>query len=256
VNPMWVKYGDRRGWQWPGVVPAKQIAGMTFWAKAARVACAAEGGQLDMVQCYDRGIMSVGPFGATAAFGALGDFLSEIPRNILVQYLGELFRRTCLSLNGTVLMRGLSPATLEELNYAFRGGADDTTWEESFASASLALEWVRAFAAMLADTASHRGVGMACSKLLSTIYMTPAAGELLGMRPSSTPPASAAAQRAAACFLSFAVNHPQGAMRLLRTAGCDADRMLDAAMAAGPWPATFGQRVARTRAALASEAWG
>lgn len=251
VAPSWVRYGTRHGWLWRGVVPARELAGATFWAQAARVTCIAEGGNVDMVQCYDAGIFTAGPLGATAAFGTLAKLLADIPANLREQHLGELCEERGLSFDGTFRM-GLRAATADDLKRVFLGNGDETTWGPEDPEAVLARRWVEAFAALLADPAALRGIALASGKTLQA-YLVPEAAQLLGT--VQNPGLAPANPRAVACFLSFAINNPRGALRVLKAAGPDADRMLDVASHPGSWPDTFPQRVGRTRAALAAETW-
>lgn len=243
--PSWVRYGNRHGWLWSGTVKAAALAGNDFWSKAARVVCAAEGGNVDMVQCYDAGIFTAGPLGATAAFGTLAKLLADIPENLLVTHLGAMFEERCLGFAGGTFRVGLRAATVDDLRRAFLGGTEDVTmWQATDPEAIIARRWVEAFAALLADPAALRGIAVASGKTLMG-YLPVEARMLL----------PTVHNQATACFLAFAINNPRGAMRLLRAAGPDADRMLDVASQRGAWPDTFPQRVSRTRAALNAEQW-
>lgn len=251
-GPSWVRYGDRHGWMAHGGVPAKALAGATFWTQAARVTCIAEGGCVDMVQCYDAGIFTAGPLGATAAFGTLGKLLVDVPPNLREQHLGEMCEERCLGYDGNTFRIGLRVATADDLRRVFTGNADLRAWGREDPEAVIARRWVEAWGALLADPAALRGIGVACGRMLQA-YLPATAATKLGFSVSVNP--SASARRATATFLSFSINNPKGALRVLDAAGADADRMLDAASRPGAWPDTFPQRVARTRAALAAESW-
>jgi len=166
VSPSWVRYGNRHGWMWRGVVPARDLAGATFLVQAARVTCIAEGGNVDMVQCYDAGIFSAGPLGATAAFGTLARLLADIPANLREQYLGELCEERCVGFDGTTFRLGLRAATPDDLRRVFLANGDKTTWGPTDPEAIIARRWVEAFAAMLADPAALRGIALASGKTL------------------------------------------------------------------------------------------
>ncbi len=260
INPSWVKYGDRHGWLWRGVVGSRALMGGDFWAQAVRVTCAAEGGNVDMVQCYDAGIMTAGPLGATAAFGSLAKLVAEIPSELRDRYLGDLFHFADLGLReapSAGFTKGIRSATEAELVDAFLAGGDQHTWTADMLSASQARDWVVAFAALLADPAAMRSISSASCKTLMG-FLTSDASKILGagaILGSTCAGSSIASRRATAAFLAFAVNNPKGALAVLRAAGCDADRILDVASGAGAWPSTFPQRVARTRAALDAETW-
>lgn len=240
-----------------GAVPASKLAGGDFWTMAVRVACAAEGGHVDMVQCYDAGILSAGPLGFTVAFDTLPKLLAEIARSTLAQYLGDCFAERAICLQSDPahgaprFVRGLRPLSKTELREVFLGGSNGITWTNE--QKQIAFDWVVAFNALLADPSTHRATARASGKVLSS-YVTPEAAQLLAFA-GSNPPSPPMLRRAAACFLSYAVNHPRGAGRLLKAAGGDADRMMEIASHPGAWPETFAQRTGRTRAALAAEAW-
>lgn len=256
-GPSWVRYGERHGWMLTGSVPASKLAGADFWAQAVRVACIAEGGHVDMVQCYDAGIMSAGPLGFTAAFGTLAALLAAMPPAKLVERLGGLFAGQCMglrtdpALGPPAFVRGLVPMTADELRGVFLGGSDGVTWDED--QKEVARLWTVALGDLLADPATFRSTSSAATKTLRS-YLGAEAAQLLAFS-GSNPPTLTALRRAAACFLSYAVNNPRGALRLLKAAGPDADRMLEIAAHGGAWPETFAQRTGRTRAALAAETW-
>lgn len=258
IAPSWVRYGSLHGWMWRGAIPAKELVGAGFWAQAARVACSAEGGSVDMVQCYDAGIFTAGPLGMTARFGTLAKLVAEVPSNVRLKYLGPLAELRGLGLRegpGAVFTVGLRTATPADFERVFLGGADLSAWAEADEEAQLAREWVVAFAEMLTDPAARRGVTTVSANMLKS-YLAPEAAKLFGFGPVGAPePVKPDAKRAMACHLAFAINNPKGALKVLQIAGPDADRILDAAGQPGAWPSTFPQRVARTRAALATEAW-
>lgn len=253
--PSWVRYGDLHGWLHRGSIPAKELVGATFWVQAARVACAAEGGNLDAVQCYDPGVFTVGPFRATAASGALALFLADIPSSILLAHLGPLCERYGLGFSAgeREFKIGLRTATVDDLRRVFLGGADLVAWSADSPEAQRALAWVEAFASMLADPSARRGIGAATAKQVMAELGDEGAA-VFGVGPGYE--VAVPMRRACACYLAFAMSHPKGAARLLRMAGPDADKMLDAANKPGPWPDIFPQRVGRTRAALDAEVWG
>lgn len=256
MSPAWVRYGNDHGWLHRGSIPAKELIGATFWAQAARVACAAEGGNLDMVQCYDAGVFTAGPLGATIASGALARFLADIPMNLLVTHLGALAERYGLGFcaSDREFKIGLRTATIEDLRRVFVGGSTFYAWHPTDPAALQAREWVEAFAALLADPAARRGIGIASAQVVAGYLDSAASSIFNATRVGEIMPASM--RRPAACYLAFAINNPRGAARLLAMAGADADKMLDTASRPGPWPDTFAQRVGRTRAALDAEAWG
>jgi hypothetical protein len=256
ISATWVKYGNRHGWLCRGTVPARELVGSTFWVQAARVACIAEGGCIDMVQCYDSAIMTAGPLGANALSGTLSRLLFDIPRGVLGDHLGDLFTDRCLGLDSSTAQftRGIRRATVPELREAFAGGVDTTEWSEADESAQIAKAWTEALAGLLADPITRRPVGSATATMLRS-YATPTALKAFGANNQFAEPTTRLAKRGLACWLAFAINHPKGAASLLTMAGPDADRLLETASRPGPWPATFAQRVGRTRSALESEAW-
>lgn len=255
-EPIWVKYGEQHGWLYRGEVPARELVGSTFWERAARVACIAEGGNIDMVQCYDRAVMSAGPLGANVVSGTLAQLFAAMPRDVLARHLNELFRAANLGLDtanpvAPIFTWGLTVAEPEVLTQAFLLGGDPKTWQPSDETAQHALRWVRALGALLADPAARRALTAATVAMLRQ-YLDPKIAAPRGWSDTGTP----AARKALACWLSFAINNPRGA-RVLAEASprSDAEGLLLTAMNGGSWPATFGQRVGRTRAALDAEAW-
>jgi hypothetical protein len=255
ITPSWVKYGDRRGWLWRGTVPAREMTGATFWVQASRVACVAEGGCLDMVQCYDAAIMTAGPLGANAISGTLPRLLREIPPVTLEAHLGDLFdaRHMGLDMTLSTFTKGLRKATTDDLRLVFLDGADIRTWHYDDPAALVAREWVVRLARMLADPCTRRAVGTATAAMLRG-YASAEARNAFCLVGTTEPP-DPRGRRGYAAWLSFAINNPKGAAALLKMAGADADRLLDVASQPGPWPNTFAQRVGRTRAALDAEAW-
>ena len=256
-DPQWVQYGSRHGWMVTGVVPATNLAGGDFWAQAARVACMAEGGRVDMVQCYDAGIMSAGPLGFTAATGTLAALLAEQPPDLLEQCLGDLFAEKSMGLRADkamgipVFTRGLHAMSKAELVDAFLGGSDGVTWTHE--QQALAHKWAVSLQFLLERPASSRSTASATGKVLRT-YLSNDAANLLAFT-AGQPPSRTELRRAAACFLAYAVNNPRGALKLLNAAGPDADRMMAIAAHPGAWPETFSQRTGRTRTALTAEQW-
>lgn len=240
-----------------GVVPASSLAGGDFWTQATRVACTAEGGHVDMVQCYDAGIMSAGPLGFTAAFGTLAILLAEQPSALLETCVGDLFAERCMGLRTDpargqpAFVRGVRQMTHDELVEAFLGGSNGIEWTED--QRKLAHKWTVSLQVMLSQPASLRSTANAASKTLRT-YLNAEAARLLAFT-GQQPPSLLQLRRAAGCYLAYAVNNPRGALRLLKAAGPDADRMLEIAARPGAWPETFAQRTGRTRAALATETW-
>jgi hypothetical protein len=216
----------------------------------------AEGGHVDMVQCYDAGIMTAGPLGFTALTGTLASLLALVPSNLLIKYLGVLFEERHVGLQtdpayGPAFVRGLYSMDVDMRREVFLGGSDGVTWTDN--QKDIAYAWVRAFRDLLCDPAAHRATTKAASTVLRT-YLTPTAKTLLAFV-LPNPPSAVALRRAAACFLGYAVNNPKGADRLLAASGPDAERMMEIAVHGGAWPATFGQRTPRLRAALNAEVW-
>lgn len=258
IAPSWVRYptaqGTRMGWRWTGTVPARDLLGATFWAQAARVACVSEGGMLDSVQCYDAGIFTAGPLGATALTGTLGSFLADIPGPTLAAHLGPLGEQHGLGFcaGERAFKIGFRTATADDLRRVFLGNGDQLVWKDADAQALQARAWVVAFASLLSDPIARRGIGIAAARLIREYLGS--AGQPVFM-PGGAFEVPRHMQRACACYLAFAINNPKGAARLLSIAGADADKMLDVASAPGPWPNVFASRVGRTRTALAAEAW-
>lgn len=258
MTAQWVKYGTRSGWMELGSVPASAIGGIDFWSKVLRVVCAAEGGHVDMVQCYDLGIMSAGPIGATAQSGALAQLLNLIPFEIRQAKLGALFEQAGLGLSEKGFTKGIGPASHEDLKKAFLGGSDGWAWKES--EKQVALAWVNALSSALRDPTSLRCIGKIAIPVLKP-YVSALAERVFGMDGLFIAE-SPVIKRAIATWVSFSVNHPTGANRLLSQSGGvpgippTADAILEVASRASPlWPATFSQRVGRTRAALEKESW-
>ena len=256
IHPQWVTYGVRHGWMWRGTIPAKELQGASFAVQATRVACTAEGGCIDAVQCYDTGIMTAGPIGATAMFGALARLLAEIAAPVRERHLGALCESRHLGLRegaNPAFTVGLRTATKDELRKAFLGDSDQAHWEREDAEAQLALEWTVALAELMGDLEARRAIATASAKTILG-YLAPAAAKILGCDATAISERPAV-RRAIACHLAFAINNPRGALAVLQLSGPDADRMLDVASQSGPWPVTFPQRVTRTRVALAAEVW-
>jgi hypothetical protein len=257
-NPQWVKYGERHGWLITGALPANRLSGGDFWSQASRVACAAEGGQVDMVQCYDAGIMTAGPLGFTAATETLPKLFAEMPRPVLAHHLGDRFAAHGIGLQSNPahgvprLVRGLRPLSLIEQREVFLGGSNGIEWTEE--QQRIAFDWVVAINALLTDPATLRATAQAAGKLLSG-YVAQEAATLLGFASPYSPPSQTGLRRAAACYLAYAINHPRGALRLLKAAGPDAERLMELAQHAGAWPETFAHRTRRLRAALDAETW-
>lgn len=260
IEPKWQVYGSFEGWQWEGTVLPRVLVGQSWGVKAVRVVAAAEGGKVDMVQCYDAGIMTAGPLGATARFGTLQAMLGAIPMHVLQQHLGDVFEEAGVGLHvapgvSAVLTRGLRPVTdLAELQDVFFAGSDGRAWNGE--QVDFAERWVRSLAALLQDPASHPGVTTASVNTLMR-YVQPAK-EALGWSAMHPEPPTPEGRKAAACWGAFAINNPTGAQRLLQAArargALSAESLLSEAQAPG-YPATFPQRVGRTRRALDAEAW-
>lgn len=255
-GPQWVKYGARYGWQHVGTIPASKLPGADFWARAARVACAAEGGAIDMVQCYDAGILSAGPLGANVASGTLARLLDCITADVLAYYLGDLAEQHGLGLKNGSFMLGLRPATTAQLHALFLGSTNEniqTTWTPETDEAADAKEWVEALAELFADSRAQYGILQGTTRMIQT-YTTREANAAFGLSFVNAEPLIAN-ERGYATWLAYAVNNPKGAERLLAAAGPDADSMLSVAAAGGAWPSTFASRTGRTRAALEAEVW-
>lgn len=267
MNARWVRYGNRHGWQITGNVPAAALrvgSGDDFWTKALRVACAAEGGHADAVQCYDAGVMTAGPLGCTATSGTLADLLAEIPEAAREYFIGRLLREQCAELvvrfegdrNRSYLRRTIGPdgASLNavECRSVFLGGSDGVAWSDE--QKQLALDWTNALHAMLRAPDVGDCVVGASARILRSYMPFRAAGRfgfVVGQ-----PPASAVRREAAACFLAFAINNPVGAVELIdKVSELTADTILIAASNEGGLPSTFKQRVGRTTTALAAESW-
>lgn len=271
---LWQTYGEFSGWQWEGVVPARVLVGETWEQKALRVVTAAEGGMVDMVQCYDAGIMTAGPLGATARFGTLQALLGFMPRERLQGHLGALFEEAGVGLHTShapggvqaTFTKGLRPITEErELRELFMAGSDGKAWNGE--QVDYAEQWVRGLAALLADSAAVGAISTASVATLRT-YLAPARSAL-GWTPvfpganELLPPTDPAVRRFAAAWIAFAVNHPRGARRMLDALGgrahphLPAEALLREAQKgpAGGYPATFPQRVNRTLRALDAEHW-
>lgn len=258
MNVKWQTYGEFEGWQWEGVVPASVLVGESWAHKALRVVTAAEGGMVDMVQCYDAGIMTAGPLGATARFGTLQALLGEIPRPVLQTHLGKMFEEAGVGLHvapgmQAVFTRGLRPVIEPaELREVFFAGSDGKRWNGE--QMDFAERWVRGLAATMADAAG--AIARASIRTLEA-YLAPARKMILPDDLQHAP-----TRKAAACWVAFAINNPAGAKRLLaattrRPPYLTADDLLQEAQkgAAAGYPATFAQRVTRTRRALDAERW-
>lgn len=260
IEPKWQVYGGFAGWQWEGTVPPSVLVGQSWEVKAVRVVAAAEGGKVDMVQCYDAGIMTAGPLGATVRFGTLQALLGAIPLHVLQRHLGGVFEEAGVGLQlapgmSAVFTRGLRPLTdLAELRDVFFAGSDGKAWNGE--QVDFAERWVRGLAALLQDPASHPAVTAASVNTMMG-YLHPARGALGWTQAHQVPP-TPELRKAAACWVAFAINNPTGAQRLLQAAGArgllSAESLLSEAQAPG-YPTTFAQRVGRTRRALDAETW-
>lgn len=246
----WIGAGPASGWALRGTVPASALPGVTWWARAVRVAVATLGTTVDVVTSHSQ-ILRAGPFGANPMDGSLPRLLSRVPRSVLVEHLATLSRVSQIGLDREIgaFVVGLAPATERDVREAFALGGGGEVWEAEQRARSLA--WVEGIAAVLRDPAGLRAVvddGTHALRGIATALREP-----LGWTSLAGPPASAEFARGAAAGLALALVHPGGAGRLIRAVGPDAEALLSPP---GPgWPLEFAAVAPRLRAALAAEGW-
>lgn len=269
MTAKWTKYGKLSGWVEWGKRDAAKLPGVDFWSRAVRVAAAAEGGKVDMVQCYDAGIMTAGPLGATARFGWLQRLLAKCLESDAQRFI-ETMQPAMFPTDGLISVvlpdpkvpTGYSMRSCEAVEHVattdaalrsiFLGGSDGMKWDDE--QKLVARRWVECLAMLLSgpfdavvvDECRH--ALMRFAKPAENLLEFDAAGYTTQ-------------QQLGACFLAYAVNNPNGALRMLkavlrtmsdRHAGA-ASQMLALAASGEYGPATFKERTARTRAALKRE---
>lgn len=242
----WVPYGKGSGWVHWGTIPGASLcaANQSRWAKAVRVACAGEGGFVDMAQCYDAGVLSGGPLGANLASRTLDRLLGE-----------------CLLADPEAFASHMHPAFGKDLGIVHLYGvprlqvyADQ--WEEPTSLSRLVFgdtpkehsrPWVECLARLLQDPTFEDAIMVACIDTLARIGVYG-----LGRVPLEP-------TREEAALLSFAVNNPAAAEVLWAAHGATRSPVLELAATGkfGPkdakgarlWPS----RVSRTETALEAE---
>jgi len=225
----WASYGKRRGWAHWGERSALHLVvpGDEWMTKAVRVAAAAEGGKLDAVQCYDAGIMSAGPLQGTAAWGYLQRLLGRMQEHDFdrfANHVGEvLYQRSWSAIweapVGIFTRGGYAFFTLDhhsdrqdpndtrpELQKILLGGSDGVTWSKE--QLDHAEAWVRALVGLLRDPWFEPVVAEESAWILRRFLWSKAVPYL--ERFESAPGILRAA------YLAFAINHPAGALRLLK----------------------------------------
>jgi hypothetical protein len=258
-NLDWAQYGERYGWLYRGDADAEALLGVDTWIKYTRVAVTAIATKINSVHCYDRGILTVGPFGMNLADGSLQQALAHISPEARRQHLGMLFERHGIGFQTDpacglpMITIGLRRAEHDEIAVRVLGTDNMRGDAWTGESREVARRWVVAMARTFSDAAAVRGVAKAYSNHLRGA-MTSAAITTLGFA-GTTPPSMVGLKRAAACYLAFAVEDGAAATRLLLAAGPDAERMMEMVTNPGPWPTTWAPRVGRVRAAIAKESW-
>lgn len=223
---VWASYGKRSGWAHWGKNSALSLVvpGDEFATKAVRIAAAAEGGKIDAVQCYDTGIMSAGPLQGTARFGLLQRLLARMQRLDFPRfesYFGEImYERSWVAVWGSTEAfdaRGKfafysldDPTTplksMAELERILLGGSDGRKWSRQ--QSGYAKAWMYPFVRILQDPVFLPCVANESAWIVQR-YLHPKAKPILD-RIEPTP------GLLRATYLSFAINHPAGALRLLR----------------------------------------
>jgi hypothetical protein len=257
----WTTYGNYSGWVNWGSRASTQLKGTDFWAKAVRVVCDAEGGKVDMVQCYDAGIMTAGPLGATAKFGYLQRLLGKC-----LEYDGQRFidimHPAMYPLDGTIsfvvpderapqgyaLRSAYNPSepalTDKALRDIFLGGSDGKTWDGQ--AREDALRWIQALSELL-------GGEFDCVVLDECREVVKRFAEPMRVFVSGK---AAMPGEVQAVFVAYAVNNPAAAMKMLKR--CYESKQLVQTMLlmaehdAG-LPNTFAQRTPAVRSALQRE---
>lgn len=225
----WASYGKRRGWAHWGEQSALRLTvpGDEWMTKAVRVAAAAEGGKLDAVQCYDAGVMSAGPLQGTAAWGYLQRLIGRMQAHDferVTDHLGEiLYERSWSAIweapVGAFTRGGYAFYSLDhetdrqdpndtrpELCRILLGGSDGVTWNKE--QSDHAKAWVRGLVGLLRDPTFAPVVADECAWILRRFLWSKAVPYL--ERVESVPGILRAA------YLAFAINHPAGALRLLK----------------------------------------
>lgn len=255
MAPKWTTYGKMSGWVEWGARPVKELGGKDYWSKATRVCCAAEGGKIDMVQCYDGGIMTAGPLGATAKFGYLQLLLGKALEHGGTKFIDHM-HRAMYPMEGTIsfvvrvpglderyVMRSAyrpeADATSDmALRDIFLAGSDSITW--SLEQKAVALRWVECLTNLLRDHDFDPVVLKVSEKMLR--------GFAGGLPNFMSQPVELSI-----AFLAFAINHPAGAKRLINDANFDLDAMLRMAkLRSDRWPTTFIVRAPKIEKALAA----
>lgn len=264
---IWAGYGGFSGWaHWGTRRAAELLPGDDFWARAARVAAAAEGGRVDAVQCYDSAIMTAGPLQGTAAFHYLQHLLGNCwgydPEGFIACMTPAMFdgnadpvvevRQEPRSPSGWALFypgRDEPLLSAQQLRAVFLGGSDGRTWTQP--QRDHARRWVECLVELLGDHGGFDHVVVQHSGWLLRRFLDPLSRtQLAGLAVSER-----ARERLTACHLAYAINNPTGARRLLgatlaaRTPS--AETYLGLARSARP--DTFPKRVASTRARLDAE---
>jgi len=225
----WASYGKRRGWAHWGEQSALRLVvpGDEWMTKAVRVAAAAEGGKLDAVQCYDAGIMSAGPLQGTAAWGYLQRLIGRMQAHDferVADHIAEVMYERSWSAVweapvGVFTRGGYAFYTLDrdsalqdpsdtrpELCRILLGGSDGVTWSKE--QSDHAKAWVRALVGLLRDPRFAPVVAEESAWILRRFLWSKAVPYL--ERVESEPGVLRAA------YLAFAINHPAGALRLLK----------------------------------------
>lgn len=223
---VWAGYGKYRGWAYYGSrsTRALVVPGDEWATKALRVVAAPESGKVDAVQCYDAGVMSAGPFQATAHYGVLQRLLAMLQRAdfaLFERHVGEvLWQRSWSAVwgasdswdaRGKYAFYSLdAPETplkaRADLQRILLGGSDGVQWTRG--QTAHAKAWVLSLVALLREESLWPTVARECAWMLGR-YMHPGAKPVLD-RVEPEPGVLRAV------YLQFAVNHPAGALRLLK----------------------------------------
>jgi hypothetical protein len=226
---VWTGYGGYKGWaHWGTQTAAKlEVPGDEWLTKAVRIAARAEGNRCDGCQCYDSGIMTIGPLQATAAFGYLQHFVGKLMRYDFQRFdyhVGEvMFERSRSTVWGAtegLFTRGgfafysidkpaddQSPTdTRPELQRILLGGSDGKSWTRQ--QTERAAHWVRSFVSLLRDPTFEAAIAEECGWMLRRFLWSKAVPYLdqIESEPGLL----------RATYLAFAINHPAGALRLLK----------------------------------------
>lgn len=247
MSAEWIREADgAAGWFERGRCDARAVGGADYWAQAARVSVRALGRNVDTVNTL-RAVICVGPFAANPVDGSLVRLLARLPREVLVKHLGRVSEESGLGLatDPPGFTIGFRSADLDSIRAAFALGSTPLQW--SAGGMWRAKAWTDGFAAVLADEACRRSLGLAFGETTREV----AAKLALPWEPRTVD-----GQRALATVTAFARVHERGAAALARQVGPAPDALLAAAARPGAWPAQFAAIAPRMRGALALETWG